>query len=145
MAARSATVVALLTAAALLAGSAGAQRDVADRAAAFIQPGAELVPTDEQPDGQFGFDVALSGDGRTALVGAPADAGGVGAAWVLTRTGSTWRQQGAKLTAGDESGIGAFGGHVALSADGSTALIGGASDGGVGAVWVFVRSGSTWS
>jgi hypothetical protein len=35
---------------------------------------------------------------------------------------------------------------VALSGDGNTALVGGLQDnGGVGAVWVFTRSGTTWT
>jgi hypothetical protein len=39
-----------------------------------------------------------------------------------------------------------FGSSVALSADGNTAVIGGESDaGGLGAVWVFARSGATWA
>jgi hypothetical protein len=93
----------------------------------------------------FGRSVALSADGSTALVGGYVDHGEVGAAWVFTRSGSTWTQQGAKLTGGEELGAGEFGWGVALSADGATALIGGrGDDGGAGAVWVFTRSGSTW-
>src|SRR6185437_12689768 len=81
-----------------------------------------------------------------ALIGGGGDNGGVGAAWVFVRSGHTWTQQGQKLTAGDESGNGAFGESVALSADGNTALIGGGGDnGGVGAAWVFTRSGSSWT
>ena len=92
----------------------------------------------------FGVSVALSGDGDTALVGGPGDNGRVGAAWVFTRSGSSWTQQGPKLLASDEVGEGHFGGKVALSADGTTALIGGRGDGGLsGAAWVFTRSGST--
>jgi hypothetical protein len=34
-------------------------------------------------------------------------------------------------------------GQIALSSDGNTAAIGGS--GGVGAVWIYVRSGATWS
>jgi hypothetical protein len=69
--------------------------------------------------------VALSSDGNTAVIGSPNDSGNVGAAWVFTRSGSTWTQQ-AKLTAksGEESGEGWFGWSVALSSDGNTAVIG---------------------
>ena len=67
-------------------------------------------------------------DGNTALIGGPADNGDVGAAWVFTRSGATWTQQGEKLTGGGESGAGAFGTSVALSSDGNTALIGGRGD-----------------
>jgi hypothetical protein len=40
--------------------------------------------------------VAVSADGKTAIIGAPGDNNGVGATWVYTRSGSTWTQQ-AKL------------------------------------------------
>jgi len=93
-----------------------------------------------------GFGTTLSGDGNTALVG-----GNVnnlsGGAWVFTRSGSTWSQQGGTLTPSNESGPAQFGlSGMALSADGNTAVIGGAEDnGGTGAAWTFTRSGSTWS
>ena len=72
--------------------------------------------------------MALSSDGNTALIGGPDDNGDVGAAWVFTRSGSTWTQQGSKLTGSGEVGNGDFGFSVALSADGNTALIGGPDD-----------------
>ena len=65
----------------------------------------------------FGFGVALSWDGTTALIGAPGDGPG-GAAWVFIRSGNTWTPQGPKLTSG-QSGQGNFGISVALSADAS--------------------------
>ena len=112
----------------------------------FIQQGAKLTGGGEAGSGEFGSSVALSADGNTALVGAPGDSGGAGAAWVFTRSGSTWTQQGEKLTGAGETGVARFGGSVALSADGDTALIGGARDAeGVGAAWVFTRSASTWA
>ncbi|MBY0248207.1 MAG: IPT/TIG domain-containing protein, partial [Nitrospiraceae bacterium] len=46
---------------------------------------------------QQGYSVALSADGATALVGGPADDTNTGAAWVFTRTGGSWTQQGTKL------------------------------------------------
>jgi hypothetical protein len=119
----------------------------------WTQQGPKLTANDETANGQFGDSVALSADGRTALIGGIGDHNSVGAAWVFTRTSGTWSQQGPKLTATDETGNGQFGGSVALSADGSTALIGGPSDkpaggevgGGVGAAWVFTRTGGTWT
>ena len=93
-----------------------------------------------------GFSVALSGDGNTALVGGPYDNHNVGAAWVFTRSGSTWSQEGPKLIGSGATGAALQGVSVALSADGSTALIGGIDDNNnTGAAWVFTRSGSTWS
>jgi hypothetical protein len=112
----------------------------------FIQQGEKLTGSGVIGIGSFGFSVALSADGNTALIGGPSDNSGVGAAWVFTRAGSTWTQEGEKLTAGGESGIGNFGSSVALSGDGNTSLIGGSHDNsGVGAAWVFTRSGSTWT
>ena len=80
----------------------------------------------------FGQSVALSADGNTASSAATGDHF-VGAAWVFTRSGSTWTQQGEKFT-GSEEIKGPFeyevffGWAVALSEDGNTALIGGPAD-----------------
>ncbi|MGO9753908.1 MAG: choice-of-anchor D domain-containing protein [Solirubrobacteraceae bacterium] len=122
----------------------------------------ELVPNDETGDGsEFGSSVALSADGSTALIGGPYDGpcdgcgygATVGTAWVYTRSGVSWSEQ-QKLVPSDETGDGSeFGSSVALSADGSTALIGGPGDGQIvdedigpaGAAWVYTRSGASWS
>ena len=48
--------------------------------------------------------VALSADGDRALIGALYDNSTRGAAWVFTRSGSTWTQQGGKLTGGGGAG-----------------------------------------
>jgi hypothetical protein len=112
----------------------------------LIQQGPKLTANDEIGTGRLGTSVALSADGNTALVGGETDNNNVGAAWVFTRSGSTWTQQGPKLTANDEIGPGNFGVSVTLSADGNTALIGGHADNNYfGAVWAFTRSGSTWT
>jgi hypothetical protein len=105
----------------------------------------KLTGSGESGAGQFGSSVALSSNGNTALIGASEDNGGVGAAWVFTRSGSTWTQQGEKLTAAGESGAGHLGASVALSGDGTTAIVGAPENGGGGAAWVFTRSGSAWT
>jgi hypothetical protein len=95
----------------------------------------------------FGASIALSYSGNTALVGGYSDGNGTstGAAWVFTRSGSTWTQQGSKLTPDDESGAGRFGKSVALSDDGNTALVGGPNDASdTGAAWVFTYGGPNW-
>jgi hypothetical protein len=101
---------------------------------------------EETVEGRFGHSVALSGDGNTALIGASSDGDGRGAAWVFTRSSSTWLQQGPKLTGGGEQvGPAHVGGSVALSEDGDTALLGGPADNVyTGAAWGFKRSGSSW-
>ena len=112
----------------------------------WAQQGEKLTGGGEIGGGWFGESVALSADGNTALIGGPSDNGSVGAAWVFTRSGSTWAQQGEKLTGGGEAGMGYFGKSVALSSDGDTALIGAYNDNEhEGAAWVFTRSGSNWS
>jgi hypothetical protein len=104
----------------------------------WAQQGKKLTGGGESGDGWFGWSVALSSDGNTALIGGYEDNKEVGAAWVFTRENGQWAQQGNKLTGGGETGKGAFGDSVALSSDGDTALIGGPDD---GAAWVFTRSG----
>jgi hypothetical protein len=71
-------------------------------------------------------------------VGGPGDNNNAGAAWIYTRAGSKWTQQGSKLTGSDATADAAAGFNVALSSDGNTALIGGPRDNnGAGAVWAF--------
>ena len=117
----------------------------------WTQQGSKLVGTGASGTlSSQGSSVALSADGNTALVGGPTDgfgvSGSVGATWVFTRTGSTWTQQGSKLVGTGATEAAGQGTSVALSADGNTAAIGGpADDSSVGAGWVFVRSGATWT
>jgi hypothetical protein len=93
-----------------------------------------------------GSAVALSADGNTALIGGYDDNNNMGAAWVWTRTGSVWTQQGGKLVGSGGSGS-QQGKSVALSADGNTAIVGGYRDGNVigGGFWVFKREGGSWA
>ena len=119
----------------------------------WAQQGAKLTAKspEETGTGEFGYSVAVSGEGKDALMGAPGDKTGVGAAWVFTRSGTTWTQQGGKLTGSGEIGEGEFGKSVALSAkevetNKLYALIGGPGDNGhVGAAWVFLRTGTSWA
>jgi hypothetical protein len=112
----------------------------------WTQQGGKITGSAEEPHGLFGGAVALSANGTTALIGGADENMGAGAAWVFTRSGSTWTQQGEKLTGSGELGPGGFGASVALSAEGNTALIGGSSmEQSAGAAWVFIRSDSTWT
>jgi uncharacterized repeat protein (TIGR01451 family) len=90
--------------------------------------------------------VSLSGDGNTAIVGGDGDNSGAGAAWVFTRSGGVWTQQGPKLVGSAAVGNAAQGKSVSLSADGNTAIVGGYVDnGGAGAAWVWTRNGGSWT
>jgi hypothetical protein len=113
--------------------------------AEFVQQGPKLVGTGAVGAAQQGGSVAISADGNTAIEGGSMDNGSIGAAWVFTRTGGVWTQQGDKLVG--TGAVGASGQRaVALSADGNTAMLGGRDDnGGIGAVWVFTRSGGVWT
>jgi len=108
---------------------------------------AKLMASDAQSSDQFGWSVAVSGD--TAVIGARyEDTGGsdAGAAYVFTRSGGSWTQQ-AKLLASDAQANDYFGGSVAVSGD--TAVIGAYREdtGGsyAGAVYVFTRTGGSWT
>ena len=124
-------------------------------AGVWSQQGAKLAGSDAIGQALQGISVSLSTDGNTAVVGGDHDnfslAGGEisvpGAAWVYTRSGATWTQQGAKLVGTGSSGANVQQGHaVAVSGDGNTVMSGGWIDNaGVGATWVFVRSAGAWS
>jgi hypothetical protein len=104
-----------------------------------------LEATDESGQAGFGYSVALSGNATTALIGGFRDKGYTGAAWVFTGSGASLSQQGSKLLGAGEIGEGQFGRSVALSGDGSTALIGAPLDDlASGAAWVFRRSPAGW-
>ena len=135
-------------------------------------PEATLDSAEQKPHGRFAMAVALSGDGQTALVGAPWEDGGTGAAWVFTHTKDGWVQSGGKLIvppadskAGDcgnetpeeaaeegeitpppgEADECRYGRAVAVNGDGSVLAIGSPrANSDSGAVWIYTRSGSTW-
>ena len=106
--------------------------------------GAQLLDPNGETANYFGGSVALSGDGLTAVVGAPGDHTSRGAAWVFTFNGTAWQPAGELAGAGEE-GQGRFGASVAISADGQTILAGAPRSGGEhGAAWLFRHSGSSW-
>jgi len=124
---------------------------------------------------EFGRSVSLSADGSILAVGATSEdsnAVGIngnqsdnstpnsGAAYVFTRSGTSWSQQ-AYIKASNTGASDSFGLTVSLSADGNTLAVNSQNEGsnatglngdqtdnsasGSGAVYVFARSGSTWS
>ena len=122
----------------------------------------------------FGISVSLSADGNTLAVGANGEASNAtgingdqtnnsasasGAAYVFTRSGTSWSQQ-AYIKASNTGAADEFGRSVSLSGDGSTLAVGASEDSnaigingdqtnnsaaGSGAAYVFTRSGTSWS
>lgn len=124
---------------------------------------------------RFGSGVALSEDGTTLVVSAPGEdsaavgidgdqgddtAFNVGAIYVFVRSGSEWEQQ-AYIKGSNTDEDDAFGSTFALSADGNTLVVGAEEEDGAatgidgdqsdksapyaGAVYVFNRTGGTWT
>ncbi len=107
----------------------------------WSQQGSKLIGSDGVGHSEQGFSVALSADGNTALEGGPVDASSVGAAWAFTRSNGVWTQLGNKLVGSGAAANAAQGSSVALSGNGTTALIGGPDDNSyTGAVWPFAQA-----
>jgi hypothetical protein len=112
----------------------------------WTQQGPKLFGSGAAGAALQGISVALSADGNTAIVGGSGDNVDAGAAWVFTRSGGVWSQQGSKLFGSGAVGTATQGNSVALSADGNTAIVGGPNDNSdAGAAWVFTRSGGAWT
>jgi uncharacterized protein YdbL (DUF1318 family) len=113
--------------------------------AQFSQQGSKLVGTGAVGHPFQGYSVAVSADGNTAIVGGYIDNAGTGATWVYTRSGGVWTQQGNKLVGTGAVATARQGSSVALSADGTTAMVGGPYDNSyTRAAWVYSRGGTVW-
>src|SRR5438270_254733 len=91
----------------------------------WSQQGPKLIGTGADQNSNQGISVAISSDGNTAIEGAWHDNNLIGAAWIFTRSGSVWTQQGQKLVGTGGGGFSEQGFSVAISSDGNTAVIGG--------------------
>ena len=97
----------------------------------------------------FGSSVAINSDGTYAIVGARTQTGfDYGAAYIFTRSGSTWTQQ-QKIQSSDVQSGDGFGGSVSISSDTNHAIVGAAGEDtgftAAGSSYIFSRSGSTWT
>ncbi len=104
----------------------------------------ELTASISANDDRFGTAVAVSSDGKTALIGAREQrTAGKGSAYIFTRSAPTnpWFQQ-QQLTASDGAAGDDFGSAVSLSGDGLTALVGARLN--TGKAYLFTRIGTTW-
>ena len=133
----------------------GGHKDNTDAGAAWIytrsanvwtQRGSKLIGTGAVGNARQGYSAALSADGNTAIVGGHVDNANAGAAWIYTRSGNVWTQQGSKLVGNDAVGSALQGVSSSLSSDGNTAIVGGrGDDANAGAAWVYTRNGGVWS
>jgi RNA polymerase sigma factor (sigma-70 family) len=98
-----------------------------------------LTAGDGEVEDRFGISVHISGD--YAIVGAYMHSGRRGAAYIFVREGASWRQQ-AKITSADVMPGDWFGICVSISAD--YAIVGAHFAGGKGAIYGFIRNGSSW-
>ena len=134
-----------------------------------------MIPNPRSAFDEFGWSVALSGDGMTLAIGAMAEssqatgidgdpgttsAPGAGAAYVFTRAAVGWIQQ-AYIKASNTGAGDSFGYAIALTGDGSTLAVGATGEdsnatgiGGsqtnnaapaAGAVYTFTRTGTAWT
>jgi hypothetical protein len=134
-----------------------------------------LTASQPDPNDHFGVALTLSGDGNTLAVGAPEEdssatvingnegddlAFGAGAVFVFTHAGATWSQQ-AYVKASNADAFDSFGVAVSLSGDGNLLVVGAPHESslatgvnanktdnnasGAGAVYVFSRTGTTWT
>ncbi len=116
-----------------------------------------IKPDDPRAAPEFGFDIALSDDGRTLAVGSYAE-GRSGVVHTYRRLATDWVPD-SVIDPPDLVGA-RFGSSVSLNADGSTLAIGASlegsaavgvdsppagSAGGSGAVYVYRRTGITWT
>src|SRR6056300_1634359 len=120
--------------------------------------GTRIRATDPETQDFFGENVAISGDGNTAIVGARTEdgppsspVGNSGSVYIFTRTNGSW-DTGTKITNPDPGPNDYFGFGIALSGDGNTAIVGAYQDDGPpsapapdsGSVYIFTRTNGSW-
>ena len=111
-----------------------------------------LYASDRAASDLFGHSVSINSNGSKVLIGARSEdtspASDQGAAYVFSRTGTSWSQD-QKLLASDKETSDQFGQSVDISEDGNYAIIGAYLEDengtGNGAAYIFKYSGSTWT
>ena len=103
---------------------------------------AKLYALDGEINDYFGYSVSIKGD--SAIVGARNKNDITGAAYVYTRTGTSWTQD-AKLIASDGEPGDQFG--LSVSINGGFAIVGAPGSTGTttGATYVYTRTGTNWT
>ena len=129
-------------------GSAAGAAYIFTRSGTTWTEQAKIQASDASASDAFGWSVAIDGD--TAIVGAATEDtsphNAQGAAYIFTRSGTTWTEQ-AKILASDRGTSDQFGISVGISGD--TVVVGafqedtGATN--AGAAYIFTREGTTWT
>ena len=129
-------------------GSASGSAYVFTRSGTSWSQQAVLTGSDHAGSDLNGYSVGISEDGNTVITGAHGKSTYTGAAYIFTRSGTSWSQQ-AKLTDSGGGTYDYFGFSVDISKDGDTAIVGAHNEDttatNAGSVFIFTRSGSSWS
>ena len=111
---------------------------------------AKIQASNKGESDEFGYSVSINSDGTYVIVGANTEDGSTntindaGAAYIFTRSGSTWTEQ-AILRASNAGAYDYFGESVSINSDATYAVVGAWYENTTGAMYVFTRSGSTWT
>lgn len=128
-----------------LSGTASAAPGASPLGWAKAQQVAELTASDGAASDDFGYAVAMSANGKVAVVGADGHNLDTGVAYVFTKSTSGW-QQAAELSASDGADWTQFGESVAVSRNGSTIVVGSSGhNNSTGAAYVFSGSDGSWT
>ena len=105
-----------------------------------------IAPSDKTASKAFGSSVSINTDGTYIAVGAYGDGGGnnQGAAYVFTRSGTTWTQQ-QKIAGTDTTTNDRFGSGIGINSDATYIGVTAQGEGTGGSAYIFTRSGSTWT
>ena len=105
-----------------------------------------LQDPDPATNDQFATQVAVSADGKTAVVGAFGADNAAGRAYIFTRSGATWSSSPtATFTDPAATANDLFGAAVALSPDGQVALIGAPQTSVTGKAYLYEQTGGVWN
>jgi hypothetical protein len=115
------------------------------------QQQAQITHSTRASGDSFGVSIAINKTGDEVVVGASGDddrGSQSGTAWIFTRSGSTWTEQ-QKLLPDDTPSGASFGIQVAMNYNGDTIAITSSQDNITqtesGAVYIYTKSGGTWS
>ena len=109
-----------------------------------------VISGDRVAGDNFGRSIVISGDGTRIAVGSPGRTTNTGVVYIFLRSAGSWVQE-AKLTASDAAtgDYFAYWGALGINFDGSRLVVGAGSKTGTyslqGAIYVFSRTGTTWS